>query len=266
MAALQDDLISEPEVHLSSGSEYVRAALAVSNGTEFRREFSDMTLAYDDGQVKSYKGLLPLLSPWLEQLLLAAGGHCDMVIMPGTDSHSSPFQLFMKKLVMPMESSREYEVTVKQECPENKTKEDIDVAITRVICDFNNKCMKTFVSKKKKEIHIKVKHKGPKKFTCPDCGHQSNRTYDLNIHRKVHNKLDINCIDCGKKVKDTYRLEQHMATHHTIGKYSCPVCLKKFHIKYDLILHKKSCFKASNKLKFGYTKDATTSHPSAHMD
>ena len=73
-------------MQLSSGSGYVRAALTASNGTEFRREFSDVTLAYDDGQVQSYKGLLALLSPWLEQLLLAAGGHCDMVILPGTDS------------------------------------------------------------------------------------------------------------------------------------------------------------------------------------
>ena len=106
MAALQDDPgptpKSGPQVQLNSGSEYVRAALVASNGTEFRREFSDVTLAYDDGQVQSYKCLL--LSPWLNQLLLAAGGHCDMVILPGTCSQSSQSQLFVQQLVIPRES------------------------------------------------------------------------------------------------------------------------------------------------------------------
>ena len=83
MNALREDteptVKHEPQVKLSSVTDHVRATLVASNGTEFRREFSDVTLAYDDGQVQSYKGLLG-------QLLLAAGGHCDMVILPGRDS------------------------------------------------------------------------------------------------------------------------------------------------------------------------------------
>ena len=116
------------------------------------------------------------------------------------------------------------------------------------------------MSQQKKELHIKVKHQGPKKFTCPDCGHQSNRAYDLKVHRNVHKKKDINCIECGKKMKDKYRAELHMAKYHTIGEYSCPVCQKTFPIKYNLILHKKTCLKASNKQKLGYSKN--TNHPS----
>ena len=137
----------------------------------------------------------------------------------------------------------------------------IPLSIARVPCDFNNKCQKTFESQKKKEIHIEKMHQGPKKFTCPDCGYQTNRPYDLNVHRRVHNKPDINCIDCGKKMQDNYKLRQHMTTHHTIGEYNCPVCQKKYPIKYDLILHKKSCMKASSKLKFGYPRVNNASHP-----
>ena len=108
MNALQEDpeptLKHGPQVILSSVTDHVRATLVASNGTEFRREFSDVTLAYDDGQVQSYKGLLALIAPWLGQLLLAAGAHCDMAILPGRDSQASPFKLLKQKLVIPIES------------------------------------------------------------------------------------------------------------------------------------------------------------------
>ena len=108
MASSEDDttpaIQSQPQVHLSSGSEYLRSALLASNGTEFRREFSDVTLAYDDSQVQSYKGLLALLSPWMEQLLLVAGGHCDIVILPGICSQASPFHLFTQNILLARDS------------------------------------------------------------------------------------------------------------------------------------------------------------------
>ena len=63
----------------------MRSALLATTIPQFRREFSDVTLVLEDGQVQSYRGLLALLSPWLGDLLLAAGGECHMVILPGTD-------------------------------------------------------------------------------------------------------------------------------------------------------------------------------------
>ena len=78
------DLSPQPKVQLVSGREYVRSALLATTRPEFR-EFSDVTLALEDGQVQSYRSLLALLSPWLGELLLAAGGGCDRVILPGTD-------------------------------------------------------------------------------------------------------------------------------------------------------------------------------------
>ena len=75
----------ETKVNLGAGSEHVRSALLATTRPQFRREFSDVTLVLEDGQVQSYRGLLALLSPWLGELLLAAGGDCHMVILPGTD-------------------------------------------------------------------------------------------------------------------------------------------------------------------------------------
>ena len=119
MAAAPNDpgpaLKSEHRLQLRSDSEYQRSALIVSNGREFRWEFSDVTLAYDDGQVQSYKGLLAPLSPWLGQLLLAAGGHCDMVILPGIDCQKSQIQLFIQKLLSAREFGPQSENYVRQE-------------------------------------------------------------------------------------------------------------------------------------------------------
>ena len=51
------------------GCDHVRSAVLAAARPEFRRKFIDVTLALEDGQVQSYRGLLALLSPWLGELL-----------------------------------------------------------------------------------------------------------------------------------------------------------------------------------------------------
>ena len=119
-----------------------------------------MTLAYDDGQVQSYKGLLALISPWLEQLLLAAGGHCDMVILPGIDSQSSPIHLFVQKFIGDLEYSEnnlegeedvknsQFVLPVLKQSPKKEIQQNAGERIQPFICDGSTKCKRTFVLKR----------------------------------------------------------------------------------------------------------------------
>ena len=87
---VSSDFFPVTKLQLVNPGEYVRSTLLATTSPQFRGEFSDVTLVLEDGQVQSYRGLL---SPWLGQLLLASGGDCNMVILPGTDS-----RLFIQQL------------------------------------------------------------------------------------------------------------------------------------------------------------------------
>ena len=270
----QSDTNSEPQVKLSSSSEYVRAAITASNGTEFRREFSDVTLAYDDGQVQSYKGLLALLSPWLEQLLLAAGGLCDMVILPGTDSQSSPLQLFMQQFLMPTESCGEAKFpdnTVKKECsenkieghktiysiftdfPENEVLGSVEQSEPQLKCDGSKKCKRVFKSETNLFKHKLSWHPGNKTHTCVPCKRDYENKTCLNRHFKRFHKgvleTDLTCRDCSEVLATREKLEYHRRHQHEAG--YCSKCDKVFISRRKLKSHRSTCLKKQNhKVKF----------------
>ena len=121
-------------------------------------------------------------------------------------------------------------------------------------CNFNRKCKKKFVSERNRNIHVDKMHKGNKKFSCEDCGHQTIRKKDMKSHMKIHERDPVICVQCGTQLKNNYRLKQHIDSQHNPGNLNCEVCCKNFGNKSDLRLHKKTCLKMGNKIKFGYQK------------
>ena len=287
MAAPQDApaLNSEHQVQLRSGHQYLRSALLTSNGTEFRREFSDVTLAYDDGQVQSYKGLLALLSPWLEQLLLAAGGHCDMVILPGTDSQSSPFQMVIQKLVFEKDPIGDSKNEVKQEDPKDNVRNNkfvlpfledspedevkdivctpsiLEGSIQKHVLDFagqsvqqfkcngSNKCMRTFKIERNFINHKAKMHPQVKSHNCVPCMKEFSNTTTMNNHfKKLHkglNDSDLTCTACDMLFATINKLRSHNRHKHEAG--TCWKCGKVFMSGDKLRLHRKCCYRTVKK-------------------
>ena len=61
---------SHREVSLSAGLSHVRSTLLAAALPNFSRDFSDVTLVFNDGNVEYYRAFLYLFSPWWKELLI----------------------------------------------------------------------------------------------------------------------------------------------------------------------------------------------------
>ena len=107
------------------------------------------------------------------------------------------------------------------------------------VTSVNRNCKKKFVSERNCNIHVDKIHKGHKKFSCEDCGHQTMRKQDMKSHMKIYERDPVICVLCGSQLKNNYRLKQHIDSQHHPGNLKCEVCCKNLADKYDLRLHKK---------------------------
>ena len=241
----------EPQVKLSSVTDHVQATLVASNGTEFRREFSDVTLAYDDGQVQSYKGLLALIAPWLGQLLLAAGAHCDMVILPGTDSQASPFKL-LKVISRESDGKKEYpedknnvDKSVLPIIPKNEIQASLVKSKQSFTCDGSKKCKRIFISESNLINHKLYWHPEYKTHMCVPCnkGYENGKCLRKHFQRfhKGLDKTDLTCTECGKVFAITAKLIRHKKKEHEAG--YCFKCGKVFSSGRKLRSHRSTCLK-----------------------
>ena len=77
-------------------------------------------------------------------------------------------------------------------------------------------------------------------FTCPDCGRQFSRMYNLKSHIKTHKDIrPFQCPHCELAFSRNHDLTRHVKTHSTLRPHVCSSCGRSFARRDALLRHER---------------------------
>ena len=121
-------------------------------------------------------------------------------------------------------------------------------------CTFNTKCKRVLRSVKNLEMHLKIRHYGPKKYSCSKCNQKFRNNRHVMKHMLIHERVDITCDICGKVRSSQKKMDWHKRAEHLDYQPVCFVCQKSFETKAKIRSHQKSCCSMKNKAKYAALK------------
>lgn len=83
--------------------------------------------------------------------------------------------------------------------------------------------------------------KAPVKHQCPFCPYSTNKTTNLQNHKRIHTgERPFQCNICSKSFAQKAHLQSHLRSHTGERPFACVLCSKRFSQKIHLQVHK--CF------------------------
>ena len=144
-----------------------------------------------------------------------------------------------------------------QEAVQNNALKKIKNTQQRVMeyaCTFNTKCKRVLQSERNLEMHIKLCHYGPKKYSCLKCDHKFRTNRHMMKHMLIHDRVDITCDICGIVRSSQKKMDWHKRAEHLDYHPVCFVCHQSFETKAKIRSHQKSCCSKNNKAKYAALK------------
>lgn len=102
-----------------------------------------------------------------------------------------------------------------------------------------NICGRFLSSRNNLTKHYRTVHLKEKNYQCSACEKRYDSSYRLRIHQNSHDGIrQFNCKLCSRNFLSSSSLARHRRTVHSQGEeYSCPICLRKFNIAYNMRIH-----------------------------
>lgn len=84
-----------------------------------------------------------------------------------------------------------------------------------------SECQSAFKTNDLLRNHKKIVHATDKVYRCSQCDFQSERTFEIHVHRQIHSGNSVVCEVCGKAYGDKSTLNKHMRVHDQSRPITC---------------------------------------------
>ena len=80
-------------------------------------------------------------------------------------------------------------------------------------------------------------HSGEKSVVCDVCGQRFRTVSEMNMHRRIHNPIELTCNTCGFKCQLKKVMDRHILVHIEAKPFQCPHCSYRCRRRMDLKKH-----------------------------